>query len=89
MSNTEYGVRIKNIEAATIYEMNKGVREHVETKPAMFTNSLFLDFLLANGLEVRRDGSTRDIICMEFNYGSKSYEQHVRTLRKTHFNCSC
>lgn len=83
MSSTEYGVRIKNIEAATIYEMNKGVREHVETKPAMFTNSLFLDFLLANGLEVRRDGSTRDIICMEFNYGSKSYEQHVRTLRKT------
>ena len=81
--SSDYGVRIRNIEAATIYETNQGVREHVETKSAMLTNSLFLDFLLENGLEVLRDGSTRDVICLEFNFGAKSYEQHIKALVKT------
>ena len=81
--SSDYGVRIRNIEAATIYETNQGVREHVETKSAMLTNSLFLDFLLENGLEVLMDGSTRDVICLEFNFGAKSYEQHIKALVKT------
>ena len=48
----------------------------------MFTNSLFCDFLVNNGLKIERDGSTKDIICLEFNYGSRSYEQEMHHLRK-------
>ncbi len=48
----------------------------------MFTNSLFLDFLKANGLRTWKDESTRDIICLEFNYGSRSYKKELTHLRK-------
>ena len=79
----DYGVKIKNIEAATIYEVNTGVREHLEWKHALFANSLFLDFLLENGLAVSKDGATRDIVCLEFNYGTRSYEQQMKNLKST------
>ena len=46
----------------------------------MFTNSLFSDYLLANGLKVWKEESTRDIICLEFNYGSRSYEDECAHL---------
>ena len=72
----QYGLKIKNIEASTLFEYNNGVRDHYEYKEAMFTNSLFLDFLLENGLKVWNDESTRDIICLEFNYGSRSYKKN-------------
>ena len=48
----------------------------------MFTNSLFSDYLLANGLKVWKEESTRDIICLEFNYGSRSYEEECSHLYK-------
>lgn len=48
----------------------------------MFTNSLFSDFLRENGLKVRKGESTRDIICMEFHYGSRSYEEEIAHLTK-------
>lgn len=48
----------------------------------MFTNSLFNDFLKENGLNVWKNESTRDLICLEFNYGSRSYEEEVEHLRK-------
>lgn len=48
----------------------------------MFTNSLFKDFLEANGLKVWHEESTRDIICLEFNYGSRSYQQELDHLYK-------
>lgn len=48
----------------------------------MFTNSLFCDFLKENGLKVWNDESTRDIICLEFNFGSRSYEKELTHLRK-------
>lgn len=55
----------------------------------MFTNSLFYDFLLENGLKTWKWESTRDIICLEFHYGSRSYRQeadHLRTLaRQAHY----
>ena len=75
---SEYGVEIKNIEAATNYEYNLGLRDHFEYKRAMLVNSLFLDFLLAHGLNVSKDGSTRDIIGLEFNYGTRSYSKEIR-----------
>ena len=48
----------------------------------MFVNSLFKDFLENNGLKIWNEESTRDIICIEFNYGSRSYRQELDHLYK-------
>lgn len=77
---SEYGIKIKNISAGSIYECNLGVREQLDTKDAMLTNSLFLDFLLQNGLSVWKETSTRDVISLDFNYGSRSYEEDLKHL---------
>lgn len=58
------------------------MRDHYEYKEAMFTNSLFCDFLKENGMKVWKDESTRDIICLEFNFGSRSYNKELAHLRK-------
>ena len=79
---SEYGLKIKNIEAATLYEYNNGVRDHYEYKDAMFTNSLFSDFLKENGLKAWKEESTRDLIWLEFNFGSRSYEEEIEHLKK-------
>lgn len=79
---SEFGLRIRNYQASTVYECNLGVREKYDFKEAMFSNSLFLDFLLDNGIEVRADGSTRDIIGLDFNYGTRSYEKEEEHLKK-------
>ena len=78
---SEYGVKIKNIRAGSLYEYNLGVRDRYEYVDAMFTNSLFLDFLLENGLKVTNN-STRDIIDLDFNYSSKSYDEEIKKLEK-------
>lgn len=51
----------------------------------MFTNSLFSDFLKENGLKVWNGESTRDIICLEFNFGSRSYKKELEHLYKIAF----
>lgn len=48
----------------------------------MFVNSLFKDFLEENGLKDWKEESTRDIICLEFNYGTRSYKQELEHLYK-------
>ena len=83
----KYGVRIKNIKAGTLYGYNIGVREGYEYKNAMFTNSLFLDFLLDNGLKVNKNGSTKDIVCIDFDFGLRSYDEeynHIQKQKKIH-----
>ena len=72
-----YGYKINNYEAGSIYEVDCGVRKKYDTKPAMLTNSLFLDFLKANGLTTKNDKFTRDIICLNFNYGSRTYDNEM------------
>lgn len=79
---SEYGLKIKNIEAATLYEYNKGLRDHYEYKDAMFVNSLFKDFMCANKLKVWKEESTRDLICLEFNFGTRSYDDEIKHIRK-------
>lgn len=71
---SEYGIKIKNIKVGSLYDYNLGVRDNYEYTKAMFTNSLFLDFLLDNGLKTEK-GWTKDIICLDFDYGSRSYEK--------------
>ena len=76
----QYGVRIKNIEASTLFEYNIGVRDRYSYNQAMFSKSLFCDFLLENGLKIHKESSTRDIIGLEFNFGSRSYEDEIKHL---------
>lgn len=59
-----------------------GVRNNYDVKDAMLTNSLFKDFLDENGLDVYEGKSTRDIICIEFNYGSRSYQEEQKNCKK-------
>ena len=47
---SEYGIRIKNYEAASIYEYQYGFRNNLDQTNAMLVNSLFLDFLLKENL---------------------------------------
>ncbi len=82
----KYGLKIKNIEAGTLYEYNLGVRERYSYTKAMLNNSLFLDFLLENGLDVYKEESTRDVICIEFNFGSSSYDEQEKKLNKMILN---
>ena len=79
---SEFGLKIKNIEASTLFEYNNGVRDHFEYKDAMFSNSLLKTFLLEHGLDTWKGESTRDIICLEFNYGSRSYSEEAAHLAK-------
>ena len=72
---TKYGVRIKNFSAGQLYEYNLGVREYLPYTQAMFTTSLLLDFLLQKGLKVSKNGFTRDVICLNFDMGAKSYQE--------------
>ena len=48
----------------------------------MLSNSLFSDFLLQNGLNVWKGESTRDVICIEFNYGSRSFDEEYKRIQK-------
>ena len=79
---SEYGIKIKNFEAGSLYSYNLGVRNNYDYTNAMFTNSLFSDFIVQNGLKVWKNGSTRDIICIEFNYGSRSFDEEIKHITK-------
>lgn len=77
------GVRIKNIEASSLYENNLGVREAFRYTNAMMTNSLFLDYLLNNGLKIWKGTMTRDVIGIDFECGSRSFEEEIQHLEET------
>lgn len=79
---SEYGIKIKNYEAGSLYGYNIGIREKLDSKDAMFTNSLFSDFLKENGLSIWKEESTRDIICIEFNYGTRSFDSEMDNFNK-------
>lgn len=71
------GLKIKNIKAGTLYGYNLGIRDRFESNDAVFNKSLFSIFLEKNGLSSYKDVSTRDIICLDFDFGSRSYEEEV------------
>ena len=48
----------------------------------MLTNSLFLDFLKENGLNVWKEDSTRDVICVQFDYGTHTYKEEMSAMEK-------
>lgn len=85
MKISEYGLKIKNIKAGTLYGYNLGIRNRYDYTNAIFSNSLFSTFLQSHGMKVRKGESTRDIICLDFDFGSRSYEEekaHVTAMLK-------
>ena len=58
------------------------MRDNLDAKDALIPTSLFLDFLLENGLNVWKGDSTRDLVAISFGYGSRSYEQEIGHLNK-------
>lgn len=48
----------------------------------MFVNNRFKDFICKNGMKDWKGESTRDIICLEFNFGTRSYEAEIEHIRK-------
>lgn len=79
---SEFGLKIKNIKAGTLFGFNQGVREKFDSTEAMFSNSLFSDWIKEHGLNIWNDTSTRDVICLDFDFGSRSYEEELDHLRK-------
>ena len=75
---SKYGLKIKNFSCGVLYEHNLGVREHLSYTNAMFTNSLLSYYLVENGLKVSKDGRTRDIIGINFDFGAKSYAETLK-----------
>ena len=64
-----------------LYEVNLGVRDYYTYTDAMLSNSLFNDFLKANGMKVHNE-STRDIICLDYDFGSRSFEQEQKRINE-------
>lgn len=79
---SEFGLRINNFAAGSIMEKNIGVRDRYDTTEAMLINSLFKDYMVSHGLDVYKGESTRDIICITFKYGSRTYEEELGHLNK-------
>ena len=79
---SEYGIKIKNYEAGSIHGIDLGVRSAYDCKDAMLTNSLFLDYLKENGLNIHKGESTRDVICINFRYGTRSFDEELRNIKK-------
>ena len=79
---SEFGLRINNFAAGSIMEKNIGVRDRYDITEAMLINSLFKDYMVSHGLNVYKGESTRDIICITFKYGSRTYEEEIAHLNK-------
>lgn len=76
----EFGYKINNYQAGSVYAVMCGVRKNYDYTKAMLTNSLFTDFISQNGLEIHGD-FTRDVICILFDYGSRSFEEEAARLK--------
>lgn len=79
---SEYGIKIKNISAGILYDVNLSTRDYFTYTDAMLNNSLFSFFLQKNGLNIYKGESTRDIICLDYEFGSRSYDNERGRLEK-------
>lgn len=83
----KYGLKIKTVEAAVLYEYNQGLRDYYDYTWAMLPNSLLLDYLESIGLSNYKGKSTEDVICVRFNFGCLSYKDQVKKLSKQIEEC--
>jgi len=74
-----------------LYDINNGVRSNLTYTDAMLNNSLFSDYLKSLKMNRKpamkivgkdKTESTRDLICLDFEYGSRSFEDEMKRLRK-------
>jgi hypothetical protein len=74
-----------------LYDVNLGIRDYFTYTDAMLNNSLFSFYLQKNGLNVYRgkkdienskNESTRDIVCLDFDFGSRSFDDEYKRLEK-------
>ena len=79
---SEYGLKILNYMAGSIWGVSQETRYAYDTTPAMLTNSLFLDYMRENGLKVYKEASTRDIICIDFQYGARTFKDEIKHLKE-------
>ena len=77
----EFGLKIKNIQAGSLKGYIDGVRSRFDYTDAMFCNSLFYYYIREHGLKDYKDESTRDLICIDFSYGTRTYEQEIKHLQ--------
>ena len=89
---SEYGIKIKNIKASTLYEYNLGVRNRYEYKEAILSNSLFSDYMKKLKMhihtnKIRNTESTLDIICLEFDFKSRSFEEELLHINSQIADC--
>ena len=72
-----------------LYDVNLGIRDYFTYTDAMLNNSLFSFYLKRNGLNVyqksnkkdtSKNESTRDIVCLDFDFGSRSYSDELKRL---------
>lgn len=88
MTDKKNGVRIKNIQCGSLYEFNLGVRDRFDYVNSAYDNSGLYKFLVKNGLKTSKNGKyTEDIICIEFDYGSRSYEEESKRLEELIGEC--
>jgi len=78
----ESGITIKNIKAGSLYGHNLGIRSRYDSIDGVLSDSLFLRFLQSHGLSLQSEGKTRDLICLDFDFGSRSYEEEREHLMK-------
>ena len=77
------GIKIKTIKAGTLYGYNIGVRERYDYTDAVLSDSLFSRHMIRHcGMEIWKGESTRDIICLDFDFGSRSYEEEKKHVEK-------
>ena len=89
---SEFGIKIKNISADILYDVNLGIRDYSTYTDAMLNNSLFSFYLQRNGLNIYRgkkdenkkskNESNRDIVCLDFDFGSRCYDDELKRLVK-------
>lgn len=74
-----------------LYDVNLGIRDYFTYTDAMLNNSLFSFYLQRNGLNVYRgkkdiekskNESTRDVVCLDFDFGSRSADDELNRLNK-------
>ncbi len=82
MMKDEAGLKIKTIKAATLYGYTRGLRDRYECSDSRFHQSLFRLYMLKNGLRLAGKDLTRDIVCLDFDFGFPSYEEEEARLKK-------
>lgn len=77
------GIRIREYDVASVYEYHQGTQVKPKSKQELFTNSYVLvEFLLKNGLIIKKDGATNDIVSLDFSRGTLSTEARINWFRE-------